>query len=416
MKKDSFFLLALFLISFFLIFFRFNLIPKNISFDEIEFANLALSLNNKSYTTYSNMATGHSTLYFYILFFSFKLFGINNFALRFPSAIFGFLSIFIFYYLIKNLLNEKRYKNFFAFLCSVVLITSRWYFNFARFSFEATFLILLELISILFLIKYFKINKIQFLIYSGIFSGLSFLSYTSGRIFFLLPLLVLFIKKTNWRNYLYFLISFLIVSIPLISYLFTNNDIRVKEASIFSQNMSLKSKLFSVTENVKKTSFMFFLHGDMNGRHNYPGKPTFNPILSVFFLIGLILSIKNYKEFNNKLMLFYFVLSITPTLFTKPIENPNMLRTFSALPSISYFILNALIYLSKIKIKINEIYLLSILSLLIFISSLYEIRTYFLFQSRVLKNSFEVKCNLQQIHKLKTNIIPKKCLVQKNEF
>jgi 4-amino-4-deoxy-L-arabinose transferase-like glycosyltransferase len=416
MRKNLLFFVILFLISSFIIFFRFNLIPKNLSFDEVDFAKLTLSLDEKPYVPYSNLATGHSTLYFYIILSSFKTFGFNNFALRLPSAIFGVISILVFYLLIKELVSKSKYVDLFAFLTSFILVTSRWFFNFARFSFEATFLLFLELTSLFFIIKYLKNQKTIFLILSGVFSGLSFLSYTPGRIFFLLPLMILLIKKINWKKCLYFLLPFLIVSLPLIYYLVVNNDPRIKQTSVFSQRISPPSKLALINENVKRTASMFIFGGDMNGRHNYPGKPALNPILGLFFIIGFILSIKNFKEFNNKLMISYFIIAILPTLFTKTAENPNMLRTFTVLPSVSYFATTAITRLSNIKFKLNKVYVLSIIFLLVLISSLYEIRTYFLFQSRVVKNSFEVKCNLEQIQKLKTNIIPKNCRVQKNEF
>src|SRR3990167_6075582 len=115
MKRGLIIIFFLFVGSFFLIFFKFNLIPQNISFDEIEFSRLAISLNNSNYIPYSNLATGHSTLYFYIIFLSFKIFGISNFALRFPSALFGILSVTTFYLLLKNIFNEEK-KIFYSIL------------------------------------------------------------------------------------------------------------------------------------------------------------------------------------------------------------------------------------------------------------------------------------------------------------
>ena len=132
MKRSLIIILFLFVVSSFLIFFKFNLIPQNISFDEIEFSRLAISLNNSNYIPYSNLATGHSTLYFYIILLSFKIFGISNFALRFPSALFGILSIIIFYLLLKNIFNEDK-KIFYSILGALILLTSRWFINFVRF-------------------------------------------------------------------------------------------------------------------------------------------------------------------------------------------------------------------------------------------------------------------------------------------
>src|SRR5690349_4262419 len=82
-----------------LIFYKFTQIPGNISFDELEFAQLALSLSHHAYIPYSPLATGHSTLYFYIILLSFKIFGVNTFSLRLPAALFGVLGAVLFYLL-----------------------------------------------------------------------------------------------------------------------------------------------------------------------------------------------------------------------------------------------------------------------------------------------------------------------------
>ncbi len=152
-------IIILIIISIGVIFYQFPNIPKNLSFDEVEFTKLALSLDNKPYIPYSPLASGHSTLYFYIILLSFKLFGITNFALRLPSALFGVLSVLVFYFLIRKVFEklntEYRILNtLLPFSLSIIFITSHWYFNFARFSFEATFLIFLELTSLLFIISW----------------------------------------------------------------------------------------------------------------------------------------------------------------------------------------------------------------------------------------------------------------------
>src|SRR3989338_11271881 len=166
MKKIAIEILILLLISSFIVFFQFNQVPKKLSWDEVEFARLALSLENKPYTPFSQLATGHSTLYFYILLASITVFGLNNFSFRFPSAFFGILNILLFYLITGISFQKVKYftKNFFQvsfipFILSLILITSRWYFNFARFSFEVTFLLFLELTAIYFLLLWRKTKQ-----------------------------------------------------------------------------------------------------------------------------------------------------------------------------------------------------------------------------------------------------------------
>lgn len=399
MKKAILEIFILTLISFLIIFYKFHSIPQNLAFDEVEFTKLALSLDKTPYSPYSPAASGHSTLYFYLVLGSFKIFGINNFALRLPSAIFGIISVLIFYLLMKHLV-----KQYLPLVASLLLITSRWYFNFARFSFEATFLLFLELTSIYFLIKFLNNKKAGNLYLCAIFAGLSFLSYLPGRVFFILPLVFL-IAFSDKKYVVLYLIIIAATIFPLISYFLSHPDYRVQE--LFSIN--------GLAENLKKLLLMFNVEGDMNGRHNFPGKPALNPILGLLFIFGLGLSIKNISRFENQLMLSYFILSLIPVLLTIPKDNPNMLRTFTALPSTVYFSILPIYFFLNIASKFKNL-IIFVSCILFLVSSFYELRTYFVYQSRVFKNSFEVKCNLQQIEKLKTEIIPKRCLVKKNEF
>lgn len=409
-------IIILALISAILIFYRFADIPKYLTFDEVEFTKLALSLNNKPYVSYSQLATGHSTLYFYILLVSLKTFGINTFALRLPAAIFGILSVIIFYLIMKKVFkqwNNEAMKQWFPFFLTLILLSSRWFLNFARFSFEATFLLFLELISIYFLILFWqgKRNKNIFLLFSGFFAGLAFLSYTPGRIFFLLPMGFLLFKKQfnneTMKQLLYFLIPFIIIITPLTSYLLTNKDTRIDQQFFLKNNeMTINEKVNGLWSNISSTALMFNIKGDVNGRHNYPLKPALNPILGVLFIIGLAISIKNWKKPYNLFAISYLLLSIFPALMTYPWENPNMLRTYTSLPAIVYFVGLAILFFinlinKTIKMKTTKYLILNTLYLILIFSCFYELRTYFEYQSKVFESSFEIKQPLNKALNLK---------------
>ncbi len=408
MKKILTESLILVVFSSLIVFYQFNKVPKKISWDEVEFTRLALTLENKPYTPYSQLATGHSTLYFYIILASFKIFGVNNFALRLPAALFGILNVLIFYFVVRLSFNKIKYfDSYLPLVLSLILITLRWYFNFARFSFEATFLLFVELMAVYFFLKLFVIKRYLFVILSGIFSGLAFLSYYPGRIFFLLPLTFLFFysRKFHLEKYLLiFLLSFFIAASPLVLHFTTNKDQRIQEQLFLTdKKLKPKEKLFYFGKNVMKISFMFNLYGDLNGRHNYPGKPILNPIIGAFFLFGFLVTILNLKKFMNQFFLFYFILSLIPAIFTYPIENPNNLRTYTAIIPSLYFVGGGIIYLlqSENKSKILLFGTIFGLILLLTLSSLYDLRTYFLYQKHVFTKSFELNGSIQRILNLK---------------
>ena len=398
------------LLSSFIIFFRFNSIPKTITFDEIEFAKLALSLEKGGYIPYSPLATGHATLYFYVLLFSMKLFGITSFALRFPAAVFGVIAPLLMYFILQKSIKKIEWA---PFVGAFLFATTRWYFNFARFGFEGTFLMMLELASLLFFLHYYEHKEKKWLILSGVFAGLAYNSYQPGRIFFIVPLTLLFLfilerkrqrldfsffTKYTATTFFSFLIPFIIIITPLSLYLAQNKDVRLNQLMYpANSEMSVGEKFQFLGRNIVSTGLMFSVKGDVNGRHNYPNKAALNPIMSLLFVAGFALAIWNIKNKINQLFIVYFFVSVFPTLLTYPWENPNMLRTFTCLPAIIYFstytIGKTYQYLKE-KYQIRYSAIIIGIFLIMSISALYEVRTYFVFQADVFREAFEAKMPL----------------------
>lgn len=399
------------LLSSFIIFFRFNSIPKTITFDEIEFAKLALSLEKGGYIPYSPLATGHATLYFYVLLFSMKLFGITSFGLRFPAAVFGVITPILIYFILQKSIKKIEWA---PFVGAFLFATTRWFFNFARFGFEGTFLLVFELSSLLFFLHYMDHKEKKWLIPSGIFAGLAFNSYQPGRIFFVLLLILLFFfilerkrqrsdfslfTKYTVTTFLYFLIPVIILISPLSLYLMQNKDVRLNQLMYpANTELSVSEKIQFFQRNVLSTSLMFAVKGDVNGRHNYPNKAALNPLMSLLFIAGFILALWNIKNKTNQLFIGYFFIAVFPTLLTYPWENPNMLRTITCLPSVIYFSTYALASMHDMlgkKYHIRNMILVIGIFVSISISALYDIRTYYVFQAPVFREAFEAKMPLK---------------------
>ena len=398
----------------FVIFYRFAAIPQSTTLDEIEFTKLALSLKGRAYAPYSTLATGHATLYFYTILLSLQSFGVNLFGLRFPSALFGLLSVLIFFLVLyKSLkkistIHSPYLRYLVAILGTFLFATTRWYFNFARFGFEGTFVLFLELCSLLCLLFYMDHRHQLWLVPTGIFAGLAYNSYQPGRIFFVIPLVLLFLFVLERKNtrldfdffskrtvtmFVLFLIPFLVTIAPLTYYLSHHEDIRVYQQFYpANHEMTIGEKLQFFGRNVSSTLLMFAVKGDVNGRHNYPNKPALNLGVNILFVMGLLLALKHYKDKINQLFLLYFVLALIPTLFTYPWENPNMLRTITVIPSIMYFAAYALstlyMYIER-KWKIHYLILTILLFCVVSASALYDLRTYFVFQVPVFKDAFD---------------------------
>ncbi len=401
-------LILVLLVGIVLVFYKFVDIPTHLAYDEVSFTHLALSLDHIAYTPYSTLATGHSTLYFYILLLSFKLFGISTFALRLPAALFGIGSAIALYVLFVHLFKRNTY----ALFAALSFLTLRWYLNFARFSFEATFLIFLELLAITFLVYALEKKQITYVIACSIFTGLAYLSYYPGRIFFLLPLISIGLTLPK-KMLLTFVAFFAIIIAPLTIYNAQHPDIRISQVSVLQdKHLSPVEKISAVSQNIEKTVSMFIWKGDMNGRHNFPGKAAVTPIFSLLLVVGLYIMIRNRDTQADTLFIIWFFLALLPSLLTSPADNPNMLRTVTVIPAVIYAITTIFPFVERMK----KPYIIYIVVVLLTASAAYDLRTYFMFQSRVMRNSFEVTCTLNELMKQRTDYVPKHCRVSKNLF
>jgi len=143
------------------------------------------------------------------------LFGLNEWGVRLPSVLFGTLSVFLFYLLVKKLFR----KRIFALLSAFFLATSPWHIHYSRAAFELSLLLSLFLLGIYFVFISFEKN--WFLPVAATFLALTLYTYSTANI--LLPLflgLLFFVFKDKFLKinkriiFISFLILFL-VSIPI---------------------------------------------------------------------------------------------------------------------------------------------------------------------------------------------------------
>src|SRR3990167_393103 len=85
-------------------------------------------------------------LYAYLDVIPVKIFGLNEFAVRFPSAILGSLTVLLTYFLTKRIFWQSERKNLYGLTSAFILAISPWHIMLSRAAFEAnvaTFFIVL---------------------------------------------------------------------------------------------------------------------------------------------------------------------------------------------------------------------------------------------------------------------------------
>ena len=267
-------------------------------------------------------------LYIYATVIPVKLFGLNDFSIRFWSAIAGVVSVVMIYLITK--------KSFAAFLMAL----NPWAVFYSRIAYEANLALALFLVGL-----WLIINK-KF--WGFVFWLLSCLAYSAALIFIPLFAMVFFRKINKITLTLFYTIVLIIVillnpvsrqkaNITVFSdpYLI---DTYNKARTLQYQKNPIKTKLFYnkyvyfgklVAANYLKTFSLKFLviKGDNHPWHQIPGVGNFYFIEIILALIGLF-KLKKHK------FLFFVWLLLAPLASAITIDAPHSTRALFLLPII----------------------------------------------------------------------------------
>jgi len=151
-------------------------------------------------------------LFFWMQVASMKMFGVNEFAARFPNVVCGIVVLLFLFYSGKRLINEK-----FGFVWALTYACSLLPFFYFKSGIIDPWFNTFIFISLWYIILYsgkFKGNKSLFPVLSGFFLGLAMLikGPVAVLIFALTYLIVLIIRKSEmyfrWKHLLFFVLAF----------------------------------------------------------------------------------------------------------------------------------------------------------------------------------------------------------------
>src|SRR3989344_5927543 len=132
-----------------------------------------------------------SPLYTYLTVPSVAVFGLNEFAVRFPNVIVGTITVFMIYFLARKLFSNKILQSpttnhqSLPLVSALLLATSPWHISLSRGAFEPNLPVLLIPLGIWLFLE--GIEKPRHMVASALVFGISLFSYYSAR--FLVPFL-----------------------------------------------------------------------------------------------------------------------------------------------------------------------------------------------------------------------------------
>lgn len=305
-------------------------------------------------------------VYAYLDIIPVKLFGLTEFAVRFPSAFFGTLAVLVTYFLTKALFGMNRkfedishFTESLALLAAFFLAISPWHIMLSRAAFEANVASFFIMTGVwLFLLAVQK--KPYFLILSVICFVASLYTFNSTRI--VAPLLVLCLSigfyKTLWKQKKATIISFaigLILVLPIMQFLVSPEaKLRYAEVNIFADTKIVEtanqeiandngawwSKIIHNRRVAYTREFLnhyfdhfnpkfLFISGDENPKFSTHDVGQLYLWDLPFLVIGVLFLFRR-REGNWWILPLWLLIAIIPASFAR--ETPHALRTESTLP------------------------------------------------------------------------------------
>lgn len=261
-------------------------------------------------------------LYIYFAAVSINFFGLNEFAIRLPSALFG-ATLPVAFYLLINLLAKKKISLIGAFIFSV----NPWAIQFSRGAFEANLGLSMLLWGAVLLFYFYK-NIIGLLIGAALILS-SVYAYHSNKfvapIAFVVILTYLAIRKKINATKIIIVIPFAaILMIP-----FMLSIIRGYGLTRFNSAGGNFNLLNLLTGFFNHFNFDFlFINGDLNMRHHVLGFGLFYIFESALIFIGLLYFLR-YAKFKL-IFATLFLISLLPATLAP--DTPHAIRSLLSLP------------------------------------------------------------------------------------
>lgn len=355
-------------------FWQLGAVPPSLDWDEASIGWNAYSLLKTGSDEYGNrfpvairsFGDYKPPLYVYATIPSLAVFGLSEFAIRFPSALAGTLTVLMTFFLVRELTKNLLL----AYWVTGLLAVSPWHLQFSRVAFEANLSLFFLVLGSFFLAIFLRKKSWQPFFLMTVSYVLSLYSYHSARVVIpaFLVGMAIYYKDIFWQQKKTVIMGCffgLLLLFPLIGATLTGGlSARFSEVSIFSSaglrdvakntidrqqqlgkqdqtngdlfGRALHSKVYTYARLLAKNyldhfNFNFlFLNADGNGRHHAPGVGLLYLWELPFFLLGVYFLLIHRPRWLF-FVLWWFLVAPLAAILTA--ETPHAVRSLLYLPA-----------------------------------------------------------------------------------
>jgi hypothetical protein len=279
-----------------------------------------------------------------------------------------------------------------TFLAALILAITYPFVHFSRMGFESSLPTLASLLVFGCLALAWQRQKAGWFICTGGLLGLSLYSFDTAR---LIPIalstaywgIVLVQRRRAWRQHLvwYLLLAgtAVLIFLPLGLYFLRHGGMFTERAGITTYNTlgpGAESVPLAVLRNLGHTLGGLSLpgFGDVIARHNLPGRPVFDPFLSVLFWLGVVTLIRRWKRPSSIIFTAWAGVMLLAVILTD--GAPTYTRIFGAIPALAAIAAlgaETILHVSRLTFHRSRLTAYGILALILIFSLLTTINDYF---------------------------------------
>jgi 4-amino-4-deoxy-L-arabinose transferase-like glycosyltransferase len=305
-------------------------VPPGLQHDEVFHGHDAVTVLLGYRPLYFTSNAGNEPLFIYLMSLTVGLLGHNAWGIRLAAVICGLLTVLFTYLWIRRAYNNRT-----ALIASALLAVSFWPIFLSRVGLRAASVPMMAALSAWLLFEAFHRQRRRWFVLAGVALGVTLYTYPAARTLPVVYVLLftfysLLARKLN-RSLLITLVTALIVVVPLAYTIATlpEADVRLQQLGGPVQD-ALKGNVEPVVRYTLATLGMFNVAGDPIARYNLPGRPVFDGIPGILFLLGLLIAFRRWREPRNLFALIWLPIGLLPSMLSD--SAPSFLRASASLP------------------------------------------------------------------------------------
>ena len=303
--------------------------PPGVRFDELVNVKMADHIYAGEWPIYFQEAWGHEPLYHYVHAAGMSLLGKTVLGVRLASILFGVLGVLAAYALFRQLFGWRV-----ALIAAALLATSFWSLMYSRIGLRHISLPpWICLTAILFWrgLETPAKQRSRVLLWfglAGLCQGLLLYTYFASRavplLFGAFTLYLLFahpdkLRGRWWGLLLFFGLTALVVT-PMVLYLRQHPELEQRLGQVGAEILAglRRGDLVPLIKSAWASVKMFSFRGDPEWLYNISGRPVFDPLTSILFYGGLLVSLWRWRQPQRAFLLLWLAAGISPTLVSWP--------------------------------------------------------------------------------------------------